>query len=359
LKQAALCIRADATSEIGTGHIMRCLALAQAWREAGGEAVLATALSPGGLEDRLVAEGLPIHRLRAEAGSDVDARATAALARDLGADWAVVDGYHFMGEYQRLLKDAGMRVLVVDDNGHAEHYWADAVLNQNLHARETLYPSREPDVRMLLGPRYALLRREFWKWRGWRHSHPEEATKVLVTFGGSDPANVTLKAVGALARLSTANLEVAVIVGASNPNLPALQSTVSTASQPKRLLTDVRDMAELMAWADIVVAAGGTTSWELAFMGLPALTIVLADNQVDLAESLAAHGVVRNLGWHTRLTEARLADASAELMKDQAARRIMGARGRELVDGDGGRRVVRTLVEADSRAELAARPDQS
>src|SRR5271157_406433 len=223
-----LLIRADAAPEIGTGHVMRCLALAHAWREAGGEAVLATALSPGGLEDRLVAEGLPIHRLRAEAGSDFDARATAALARDLGADWAVVDGYHFTGEYQRVLKEVGMRVLVVDDNGHAEHYWADAVLNQNLHARETLYPSREPNVRMLLGPRYAMLRREFWKWRGWRRSHPWEATRVLVTFGGSDPANATLKAVGALARLSTANLEVAVIVGASNPNLPALQLAVST-----------------------------------------------------------------------------------------------------------------------------------
>jgi UDP-2,4-diacetamido-2,4,6-trideoxy-beta-L-altropyranose hydrolase len=108
----------------------------------------------------------------------------------------------------------------------------------------------------------------------------------------------------------------------------------------------VRDMAKPMAWADVVVTAGGTTSWELAFMGLPALTIVLADNQVDLAESLAAHGVARNLGWHTRLTEAELADAVAELMKDQAARRDMGARGRELVDGDGGRRVVRALQEA-------------
>jgi len=326
---------------------MRCLALTQAWREVGGEAVLATALSPGGLEDRLVAEGLPIHRLRTEAGSDEDARATATAARDIGARWAVVDGYHFTGQYQRLLKDAGIRVLVVDDYGHAGHYWADAVLNQNLHARETLYPSREPDVRMLLGPRYALLRREFWKWRGWRRSHPREARKVLVTFGGSDPANVTLKAVTALARLPSADLDVTVVAGASNSNLPVLQSAVAMAPQSLRLLTDVRDMAELMAWADVTVAAGGSTSWELAFMGLPSLTVILADNQVDLAEALAAHGVAWNLGWHSILTEAKLASALVDLMGDQTTRQAMGARGQELVDGEGGRRVVRTLMELE------------
>jgi spore coat polysaccharide biosynthesis predicted glycosyltransferase SpsG len=110
------------------------------------------------MEGRLMAERLQIHRLPVEAGSDADARATAGLARDIGADWAVVDGYHFTGHYQRLLKDTAMRILAIDDNGLAEHYWADIVLNQNLHAREALYPSREPNVRMLLGPRYALLR---------------------------------------------------------------------------------------------------------------------------------------------------------------------------------------------------------
>jgi UDP-2,4-diacetamido-2,4,6-trideoxy-beta-L-altropyranose hydrolase len=324
---------------------MRCIALSQAWREAGGEAVLATTMSPGDLENRLIAEGLSIHRLAAEAGSAQDAIATAALAQDIGADRAVVDGYHFMGKYQRLLKDAGIRTIVIDDNGHAEHYWADAVLNQNLHARETLYSSREADVRMLLGPRYALLRKEFWRWRGWRRLYTEEATRVLVTFGGSDPANATSKALSALARLPTANLEVAVVVGATNPNVPTLQSAVSTVQQSTQLLLDVRDMAKLMAWADVAVAAGGSTSWELAFMGLPVLTVVLAENQVDLAENLAAQGVARNLGWHTGITEAELADALVDLMKDQITRRSMGTRGQDLVDGDGGRRVVRALVQ--------------
>src|SRR5262245_49913761 len=178
-----LLIRADASPEIGTGHVMRCLALAQAWHERGGEAILVTARSIDSLKPRLDEEGLPVRRLDDESGSLGDARATARLAREIGADWAVLDGYHFTAEYQRVLKAAAVRVLVIDDYGHAEHYWADAILNQNLHARESLYPSRKSDIRLLLGPRYTLLRREFWKWRGWKRTHPREATKVLVTFG--------------------------------------------------------------------------------------------------------------------------------------------------------------------------------
>lgn len=323
---------------------MRCLTLSQALREAAGEAVLATTLDPGGLGDRLVSEGLPIRRLGAETGSDEDALATAMLARELGASWVVVDGYRFSGRYQRLLKEAGVRMLAVDDYGHAEHYWADVVLNQNLHAREDLYRDREPGVRLLLGPRFALLRREYMKWRGWQRSYPTVARKVLVTFGGSDPENVTAKAVAALGRLPEAGLEASVVVGASYPHLEALRKALAGASHI-RLLRDVRDMAEPMAWADVAVSAGGTTSWELAFMGLPALTVVLAENQIDLADGLAAHGVARNLGWHRALTEAALTEALVELARDQPARRAMCARGRELVDGDGGRRVVRALME--------------
>lgn len=340
-------VRADGAPEIGTGHLMRSLALTQALRAAGGEAVLATTLDPGGLEGRLRAEGLPVRRLDAETGSDPDARATATLARELGAGWVVVDGYQFSGRYQRLLKEAGMRVLAVDDYGHAEHYWADAVLNQNLHAREALYRDREPGVRLLLGPRYALLRREYEKWRGWRRPHPPVARKVLVTFGGSDPEDVTSKAAAALARLPGGGLEASVVVGASYPHLEALKAALSE-TPCIRLLRDVRDMAEPMAWADVAVSAGGSTSWELAFMGLPALTVILAENQVDLAQGLAAHGIARNLGWHSAVTEAILADALMELARDQDVRRAMGARGRELVDGDGGRRVVRALLETTS-----------
>src|SRR4051812_29360547 len=119
-----LLIRADASPAIGTGHIMRCLALTQAWQDSGGEAVLVTAENLDGLHDRVEAEGLMVHRLSATPGGHEDVRDTTALARETGSDWIVIDGYHFTGRYQRRLKDAGFRLLVVDDYGHADHYSA-------------------------------------------------------------------------------------------------------------------------------------------------------------------------------------------------------------------------------------------
>src|SRR5262249_50630857 len=151
-------------------------------------------------------------RLAVEPGSLGDSQTLADLARQWGADRLVIDGYQFGGGYQRSLKEAGLWVLVVDDYGHADHYCADGVLNQNLHAREGLYGHREPGVRLLLGVRYALLRREFTRWRGWERSIPAEAGKLLVTLGGSDPENVTDKAVRALGRPEAGTWETVAVV---------------------------------------------------------------------------------------------------------------------------------------------------
>lgn len=340
-----LLIRADASTEMGTGHVMRCLALAQAWQDIGGESLLISASGLGSLEGRLMSEGLVVERMHAVPGSEDDARSTVELARRCVAGRVVIDGYQFSGGYQRFINEAGLWTLAVDDYGHAEHYWADAILNQNLHAEVDLYPNRESTIRLLLGPRYALLRREFWKWRGWERNYAPIAKKVLVTLGGSDPENVTLKVVAALARLKADNLEAVVIVGASNPHLPALRNSVPDESSRIRIMTDVKDMGEVMAWADMALSAGGSTCWELAFMGLPALTIVLAENQVTLAAGLAAHGVARNMGWYTDLAEQTLADAIEEILLDCTARRNMGIRGQVLVDGEGGHRVARVIAE--------------
>src|SRR5262249_53524847 len=157
----------DAGPATGTGHVMRCLALAQAWQEAGGDATLASAHPLGGLESRLHSDGIGNRYLAASTspGSLQNAEQKIALASLYGEEWIVLDGYVFSSSYQRALKSAGLRLLVLDDFGHAEHYCADLVLNQNLHAHERLYARREADTRLLLGTRFALLRREFTRWQ--------------------------------------------------------------------------------------------------------------------------------------------------------------------------------------------------
>jgi UDP-2,4-diacetamido-2,4,6-trideoxy-beta-L-altropyranose hydrolase len=337
-----LLLRADADTRQGTGHVMRCLALAQAWQDAGGRAALVGDV--GGLAARLAAEGIPNEPVGATPGGTEDATRTAAAARRLGADWVVLDGYHFTATFQAALKDARLRVLALDDCGHAGPYHADVVLNQNLGAPEDGYHDRARYTRLLLGPRYALLRREFWPWRTWQRPAAGVVRKVLVTLGGADAANVTTRVLDSLRLLDGADLEVRVVVGAANPHAEALEAAAAAASPvPVRLLRQVTDMAELLRWADVAVTAGGSTCWELAFLGLPAVVLVVADNQRPVAEGLAGAGAAVNLGWFADIEPRRLADELARLLTSAPLRDQMSRCGQTLVDGWGGARVVRHL----------------
>jgi UDP-2,4-diacetamido-2,4,6-trideoxy-beta-L-altropyranose hydrolase len=349
---SALLVRADASADIGVGHVMRCLALAQAWQESGGSAAFATA-SAAGLERRLQCESAAAVPVLAMAGSEEDARETIEAANRAGACWVVVDGYCFGADYQRAIKAAGLRLLFVDDNGHASHYCADVVLNQNLHAREELYAQREPHTRLLLGPRYALLRREFWKWRGWTRDIPDVARKVLVTLGGGDPHNVTRRVLDALRATGCPDLDVVVVAGPSNPHYDELRAAVAAGPIAWRLEQNVHNMPDLMAWADVAVSAAGSTCWELAFMGLPSLLVATAGNQIDIAAALYSAGVAANLGQSERLRASDIAKALGSLLSRRVERARMSSAGRGLVDGAGASRVVERLRHWNSSARVA------
>jgi UDP-2,4-diacetamido-2,4,6-trideoxy-beta-L-altropyranose hydrolase len=328
-----LIIRADADTRMGTGHVMRCLALAQACQDAGGSAVVASNSLPAALHDRLAAE-----KIEVIGGSS--AQEAVAAAHSVNADWIVVDGYQFDAHYQAGIIDAGYRLLWIDDDAQAAPYCATIVLNQNPHAHHDSYARRNASTRLLLGPRYALLRREFLLWRGWKRETNTQAGKVLVTLGGGDPENVTLEVVKALQSIPDA--EAVVIVGATNPHFATLQEEVRESPQI-RLQANVTKMPELMAWADVAVAAAGSTCWELAFMGLPSLLVTMADNQRPLAEHLAAAGIAIDLGPHSQIDGSGIPESLVRLMTDPDLRAEMSRRGRELVDGNGASRVVQEM----------------
>jgi UDP-2,4-diacetamido-2,4,6-trideoxy-beta-L-altropyranose hydrolase len=333
-----LLIRADASPRMGTGHVMRCLALAQAWQPHGQVRFLSAEITPA-LQARLAAEGFASVPLAAAPGSAKDADATIAFAHDLGASWVVVDGYQFGSDYQRRLKQASLCVLWIDDYGHAGDYCADLVLNQNLGADAALYARRTPQTRLLLGTRYVLLRREFLAWRDWQREIPQLASKVLVTLGGADPDNVTTPVVEALRGLE---VQAKIVVGGSNPHLEKLKSEIRNQKSEAKLVLDAPNMPELMAWADIAVAAAGSTSWELAFMGLPSLVVALADNQVPIAAALHSEHLSINLGPEPRTGQRHLAETLLALSESAETRWAMSRRGRSLVDGLG---VERTASE--------------
>jgi UDP-2,4-diacetamido-2,4,6-trideoxy-beta-L-altropyranose hydrolase len=216
-----LLIRADASTAIGSGHVMRCLALAQAWCAAGGVSVFVHAeLSPS-LERRIREMGGKLAPISAARGSATDAVQTIALAEAHGASWVVADGYCFGEAWQRQVKDSGLQLLVVDDYGQAEHFHADVILNQNLGAKAAWYAKGESVAQLLLGCRYALLRSEFRQCQRPHRTFSGPAKRVLVSLGGADPDNVTTQVVSALHDIP--EIETVVVVGGSNPHLEAIR----------------------------------------------------------------------------------------------------------------------------------------
>lgn len=334
-----LLIRADASAMIGSGHVMRCLALAQAWQAAGGDSFFSPAEITPALEKRVREAGHALAAVLAARGSAEDAVQTVALARTHGVAWIVADGYVFDSSWQRQVRDAGFRLLVIDDYGQEGRYHADLILNQNLGAEGAPYGLRDPATRLLLGSRYALLRREFLDYPRPVRSFAGPARRVLVTLGGGDPDNITARVVEALTEIE--NIDATVVVGGSNPHLSGLRAAVAAAGQ--HLAVDATNMSELMAWADVAVTAAGSTSWELAAMGLPALQLVIAENQRPIAAALDRAGATINLGDAGSVDKEQIAGRLRALIGDAERRREMSARAAQLIDAHGASRVAAAL----------------
>lgn len=343
-----LFIRVDANAQIGSGHVMRCVALAQAWQAAAGPATFLVSDTSAAMRERIKAYGFGVKKLSAQTGSRNDAEQTAAAAGDGSSAWLVVDGYRFDAAYQNALKNMGKKVLVIDDCGHADLYVADLVLNQNIHADDTLYVNRGSGTSLLLGPRYVMLRQEFNRWRGHRRNASPVVHKLMVTLGGADPENITARVLKTICGLGWEGLQTKVVVGADNPHYNSLQAVVDESGARVYLVRDAKDMPALMEWADAAVTAGGSTCYEMSFMGLPSVVLVFADNQRPVAEGLDRYGAVINLGSYQTASTEQLITAICDLALHPSMREAMIQKGQRLIDGKGSDRVVSTMLSAVS-----------
>jgi UDP-2,4-diacetamido-2,4,6-trideoxy-beta-L-altropyranose hydrolase len=319
------------------------MALAHAWRQKGGGVIFITSCENDRLRNRLLSGSFEVADLKQPYPDPMDEEITCKLLRGYPGAWVVLDGYHFDPVYQLLIKETAHRLLIIDDMAHQDYYHADVLLNQNIDSDRLNYFC-DPETRLLLGVQYALLRPEFLKWSNYVRAYPKLARRILVTLGGGDPGNVTLKVVKAVQAIRSIEKEVKIVVGPANPNIAELLNAVSGVGHFE-LLTDVHDMSELMAWADVAVTAGGSTCWELCFMGLPALVLVLAQNQERIAQGLESHGAAVNMGWHASVDETDITKALKQIMDESERRQQMSERGRRLVDGCGANRVATILLE--------------
>ncbi len=345
-----LLIRADAAAEIGTGHVMRCVALAQAWRDSGGGVTFILGSRGVEIRERLLSEGFEVSEVSGDIGSAEDAAQTSELCATKAAEWLVLDGYHFSQDYRDRIRVAAAHLLLVDDHGAFAPYNCDVVLNANISASEAMYPDRQGRARLLLGSRYALLRREFLSVERQRADVSEQATRLLVTLGGSDPHNVTLIVIEALRELDDLAFEVTVVLGASNRHRASVERALNQFPRSVRLLVNVANMPELMAGSDLAISAGGGTCDELAFLRVPMFLIIIATNQEQAVEAYHLKRAAVTAGWFTVLSRAGLAQSLRQVIVNLELRKEIAENAGALFDGRGAQRVVENMRRASAEA---------
>lgn len=332
-RATTMAIRADANGAIGAGHVMRCIALADAWRRAGGDALLFTTSPPP-----LVRAVVERRDLGVQSYASID-EATAALViwvRSNADAWVVLDSYDIGRAAQRALRAAGARLLVIDDYAGTADVECDILLNQNLGADRLAY-RLDAATRCCFGPKFALLRGEFLQQQPAYRFEPL-ASRVVVTFGGADVHNQAARVARILAA-ARPPLEATIVAGNAHP-VPEVQG--DAAGIRIRWQPATEQMVGVLADAEMAICAAGSTCWELAYLGVPALTLVVAGNQTPIASGLHEAGVVRNAGWFDAVSDNELGLAIDALRRDEA-RVEMSRRGRALVDGFGADRVVEAM----------------
>ncbi|WP_417536726.1 UDP-2,4-diacetamido-2,4,6-trideoxy-beta-L-altropyranose hydrolase [Methylophaga sp.] len=361
-----IAFRADASVQIGTGHVMRCLTLADALRAQGHECFFICRDHPGNLSEVIAQRGFELYLLsqemRALHSTGSEDAATPEHAQWLGVpwqhdaeqtlnalngqktDWLVVDHYALDARWERRVGAHANKIMVIDDIADRPHE-CQLLLDQNLGRKAQDYNGLLPETcTRLIGPHYALLRPEFAELReaSLERRQTPKLERILITLGGVDQDNVTSQVLGALAQSSLPpETELDIVMGASAPALEQVRRQAETLPYRATVGVNVTDMAKRMCTADFCIGAAGSTSWERCCLGLPTVTMVLAENQKEAAEAIARQGaafVIKN-------TEHLQTELDCLLTDNQLAEKLvaMSKAGTSLVDGLGCQRVINHL----------------
>lgn len=354
--------RADASLDIGTGHVMRCLTLADALSVEGVECCFISRDLQGNLIEQTRQRGYTVHVLPAPEGKqavsqkphhaawlgvswEVDADESLPFLRELNPDWLIVDHYALDSRWETATSQHWQRLLVIDDLADRAHI-ADVLLDQNLGRNASDYESLLPThAQRLVGPQYALLRPEFSELRPYSLERRKsgELRHILISLGGVDKDNAT----GAVLRTLRScplpdDCTITVIMGSHAPYLDDVSTLAATMPWPTNVAINVNDMAKRMAEADLGIGAAGSTSWERCCLGLPTLTVILADNQRGVASFLESASAVIMLG-DVGEVESSL-PACLNTVKEQGVLSFIAHSASCIVDGSGASRVSRLMT---------------
>lgn len=353
-----IAFRADASLEIGTGHVMRCLTLARALREQGHACLFITRDHVGNLNTLIVHEGFSLHVLPVGRAQDDDLYHSrwlgASQAEDAAAcqpsivawlpDWLVVDHYALDHRWETQVTPAGCRVLVIDDLADRSHV-CDLLLDQNLGRHIDDYLERVPDhCTLLVGPGNALLRADFSLLRHSSLVRREQADlqNVLIALGGVDQYNYTGSILEVLKSCDLPDdIRFTVVLGATAPHLQTVTAAARSCPWPVEVLSGIDDMPRRMVEADLSVGAAGGTSWERCCLGVPTLMVILAENQRSGALALAATGAALLIDASRPLV-AQLQSAFDQLQASPRRQQMAIAASR-VTDGRGTERLLQLM----------------
>lgn len=369
MKSLHIAFRVDASLDIGTGHVMRCLTLADALRDRGAKSQFFCRTHSGNLIELIRQRGFAVHTLSANEaarhqirgarsehttkhsawlGTDwrTDAAETLAALTDASVDWLIVDHYALDYRWQDHIRSACRRLLVIDDLADRVHH-CDVLLDQNLGRTSADYANRVPShCSTLVGPQYALLRPEFAALRSCsleRRTSPH-LQRLLITMGGVDKHNATGAVLTALAACDLP--EDCVIVVVMGPHAPWLDAVLACAAELPwhvEVLNNVHDMAKLVADSDLAIGAAGTTAWERCCLGVPSLMVILADNQRGGAAALHSAGAAMVIGDTLHISPEALKEKLSLLSRSEMMTAMQRAAS-EITDGTGASRLADILV---------------
>lgn len=348
--------RVDGSKEIGTGHIVRCLTLADQLSREGHACQFVLRAHRGAPASLIEGRGYPCALLPEPDGLGCDELAHShwlgtSQARDAKetrealdgpVDWLVVDHYALDHRWHSGLRTTTGHILVVDDIADRVHD-CDLLLDQNLQDGRDRYAGLIPaGCQSLLGPRYALLRPCFAELRAKASAIRREGA-VLVYFGGVDAHGATLTALDAVAKAELGNRRIDVVAGDLNPHRPAI---IEWCQRRDRAFFhgSGTDMAALMAEASLAIGAAGATTWERCCFGLPTILVTIAENQRAGAAALARTGGAIWVGDQADVSAATLAAVLRTLVAAPHLAEVVADRAARLVDGDGARRVTRAML---------------
>lgn len=362
----------DASVQIGTGHFMRCLTLAKALLKNGAKVTFICRHSLPGLtylleQNGIKAKLLPESRTSFIKTSDIytnwlettqllDAEASISALSDLKVDWLIVDHYALDYCWEEKLKTCTNKIMVIDDLSNRKHE-CDLLLDQNYY-HDGLNPYHDlipHSCKLILGPKYALLRPEFQKLRNNIRPKNDEVKRILIFFGGIDANDYTSRAIDAVSAIENPTFTVDVIIGDQHPNKENIIFTCSQKGYQCHIQTN--KMAELIAESDLCIAAGGSATWERCALGLPTITISIADNQRVLCQNAAQAGLIYFPEWNQQELTKDIRVHLEAILKNPFLRNQISQKSTQLVDANGVQRVVSLLSDWALTLKIATTDD--